>query len=108
MFVMRPYELRRERLRAARKRGTHTAREWEILKEMFPFCVRCRRSDVVLVKDHITPLYMGGSDSILNLQPLCWSCNSQKGPETIDHRRLIKPDFLFALAIAVSAGGTST
>lgn len=78
--------LRSERLAAARKIATHTAAEWERMKELCGnTCVRCG-ADGQLVKDHIKPIYQGGSDGIENLQPLCKPCNSSKGPEAIDHR----------------------
>lgn len=79
-------EIRRERLAEARGKGTHTDDEWEAVKEACASrCVRCGAQGK-LVKDHIVPIYQGGSDSIENLQPLCPSCNSAKGPEAIDHR----------------------
>lgn len=78
--------LRSERLAAARKLATHTAAEWERMKELCGnTCVRCG-ADGQLVKDHIKPIYQGGSDGIENLQPLCKPCNSSKGPEATDHR----------------------
>lgn len=77
---------RSARLSAARKLATHTALEWHTLVEIFDGnCVRCGQSGPI-VKDHIVPIYKGGSDGISNLQPLCRSCNSSKGPEDIDHR----------------------
>jgi len=78
--------LRSERLAAARAIATHTAGEWEHLKAICGYhCVRCG-ADETLVKDHIKPIYQGGSDGIDNIQPLCRSCNSSKGPEANDHR----------------------
>jgi 5-methylcytosine-specific restriction endonuclease McrA len=37
-----------------------------------------------LERDHIVPIYQGGSDAITNIQPLCKRCNCAKGPETTD------------------------
>jgi len=78
--------LRRERLAQARAKGTHTKKQWSRMIDFFgSTCVRCgQEADVV--KDHIIPIYQGGSDSIKNLQPLCWACNSSKGSEDIDYR----------------------
>jgi uncharacterized protein YdaU (DUF1376 family) len=78
-------ELRQERLEKTREKATHTLAEWEALKQACGnACVKC--GDVPVVKDHITPIYQGGSDGIENLQPLCQSCNSAKGPEAVDYR----------------------
>ena len=76
---------RSERLRIARDKGTHTSEEWNEMKEFFGECVICGSTDRI-VKDHITPIYQGGSDSITNLQPLCKSCSSRKGADCADHR----------------------
>ena len=77
---------RSERLAAARSKATHTPDEWLKLKAFCRhLCVKCG-SDGPLVKDHIVPVYQGGSDGIENLQPLCNRCNSSKGPDTTDHR----------------------
>jgi 5-methylcytosine-specific restriction endonuclease McrA len=81
-------QIRRERLIAARLKGTHTKEDWNGMKAFFDnTCVRCHIMGPV-VKDHIIPIYQGGSDSIKNLQPLCSKCNSAKGPENVDHRVL--------------------
>lgn len=77
----RTKKLRRERLSAARAKGTHTVEQWKALQAEFPYCVRCL-CERPTVKDHIIPLYQGGSDHIDNLQPLCGYCNCEKGPET--------------------------
>jgi hypothetical protein len=82
-------------MRAARLLGTHTKEEWEALKNEFNHhCVRCLGANVKwrkgivggepdyhLDKDHITPVCLGGDDSISNIQPLCAWCNASKGPE---------------------------
>lgn len=74
--------LRQERMAEARKLGNHTKAEWEDLKDEFlNTCVRCGLIGYHLEKDHIKPVYQGGSDSIENIQPLCAWCNSSKGPE---------------------------
>lgn len=74
------------RLKAARKKGRHTRHEWAALVRVLGgICVRCSKA-LPIQKDHIVPIYQGGSDSIDNLQPLCLRCNYSKGPEDVDHR----------------------
>lgn len=78
--------LRSKRLAAGRQLGRHTVEQW---KQLVEFCGRrcvCCGVDDYLVRDHILPLYLGGSDGIENIQPLCWECNSRKGPDSTDHR----------------------
>jgi uncharacterized protein YdaU (DUF1376 family) len=78
---------RSERLAEARKKGIHTKEEWLRLQTFCRHhCVRCQASDTPLMKDHIIPLYRGGSDSIENIQPLCKLCSSSKGSDTTDYR----------------------
>lgn len=77
---------RGQRLSEARQKASHSSDEWLALIAICGArCVRCG-TDGKLVKDHIKPIYQGGSDGIENLQPLCVRCNSSKGPEAIDHR----------------------
>ena len=69
--------------------GTITEKEWKELCEKYDnTCLRCKRNDVKLTLDHIKPLIEGGSNTIDNAQPLCLSCNSQKGRKTIDFRHV--------------------
>ena len=83
---------RSERLAEARRLATHSETEWSALVQFCGnSCVKCGvRADNLhggsLTKDHILPIFMGGSDGIENLQPLCRGCNSRKGPDRSDHR----------------------
>jgi uncharacterized protein YdaU (DUF1376 family) len=78
--------LRSERMTAARSKGTHTAEEWLIVLEICNnVCAKCGSGEAV-VKDHIKPIYQGGSDGIENIQPLCRKCNSSKGSDGTDFR----------------------
>ena len=79
-------ELRSKRMAEARNRGTHTSEHWgALLAFCGKQCLRC--GDVNrLVKDHIIPIYQGGSDGLENIQPLCAKCNSSKGRENLDFR----------------------
>lgn len=76
---------RSERLRDARAKGTHSNEDWIEIVKYFGECVKCGSTDK-LVKDHIIPIYQGGSDGLDNLQPLCAKCNSSKGPDNTDYR----------------------
>jgi len=97
---------RSERLSEARKKGAHTASEWSALVSVCgDACLRCGAVDAKLVKDHITPIYQDGSDGIENLQPICASCNSSKGPESIDFR---PDDWKKCLANALQMHGSSS
>lgn len=80
---------RSHRLSEARQKGTHTTEQWIVMVDHHEN--RCARCDSEVegqpTKDHIMPIYQGGSDDIENLQPLCRQCNSSKGPDTTDHRK---------------------
>jgi len=90
--VDRYYEARqkrKKRLAAARLLGTHTKNEWESLKKSLDFrCAKCGEKGWHLDKDHIVPLYLGGSDGIDNIQPLCAPCNARKGPDTTNWKAM--------------------
>ena len=78
--------IRQERMREARAKGRHTKQGWdEMVAASASTCARCGAVGPVC-KDHILPIYQGGSDSLRNIQPLCWPCNESKGPENTDHR----------------------
>ncbi len=73
---------RSQRLAEARRKGKHTEDEWIALVEEFDRrCVRCGRAQEWPVRDHILPIFAGGSDAITNIQPLCQGCNGAKGVE---------------------------
>ena len=80
-------QTRSQRLAQARVIATHCEEEWIALVDICGRrCAKCQSDTDELVKDHITPIYQGGSDGIENLQPLCRRCNASKGPERLDHR----------------------
>lgn len=83
--------IRGVRMQIARRKGTHTKPQWEELKSEFDNrCVKCGRCYAHLDKDHIIPVYQGGSDGLDNIQPLCAWCNAAKGSEAYnwaEHRR---------------------
>jgi 5-methylcytosine-specific restriction endonuclease McrA len=80
------HKRRSERLAAAKGLATHSDHEWFALSLAFPRCVCCDDPDLKTGKDHIVPLYHGGSDGIENLQPLCASCNKAKRVDGTDYR----------------------
>lgn len=79
---------RSQRMAEAKKKGNHSEAEWKEMREFFGTCVKCEgESGLTNVdRDHITPIYQGGSHGIDNIQPLCAKCNSQKGPDATDWR----------------------
>lgn len=57
----------------------------EVFSRYGSACLKCGANDNIAL-DHIKPVSKGGLDTIENLQPLCQSCNSSKGTQTIDYR----------------------
>jgi 5-methylcytosine-specific restriction endonuclease McrA len=81
-LARRNKKIRARRLVESRAKGTHTVTQWNELKAEFGWrCVRCGCIPDGLCKDHIIPIYRGGSDGIDNIQPVCRPCNSSKGAE---------------------------
>lgn len=50
-------------------------------------CLACGKIKIKLTPDHIIPLFIGGINSIENIQPLCLTCNISKGIKIIDYRK---------------------
>jgi len=75
------------RFREENAEGSHTKQEWiELVARYGGKCVGCGYSGPKLTKDHIVPISKGGTHNIDNIQPLCRSCNSKKGVQSIDLR----------------------
>lgn len=73
--------------RKSRETGCFSSDEWSDLKQRYGNrCLCCGRDDVSLTVDHVVPVSRGGSNDIVNIQPLCQSCNSKKGTRIIDFR----------------------
>jgi 5-methylcytosine-specific restriction endonuclease McrA len=80
-FITRP-----EAMAEARKLGTHTAAQWHAKERGTTECRYCSTplSYWNTVKDHKTSILRGGSDSIDNIQAICWECNIEKGTTDAD------------------------
>jgi hypothetical protein len=84
--VTRGYLLRKMRLKVARWKGEHKTWQWKALcKELENRCVCCGKKTRKLEKDHIVPIYRGGSDCITNLQPLCRDCHLEKAGSDVNY-----------------------
>lgn len=64
----------------------YTRDEWQALLAHYGHrCLSCG-STTQIVADHVIPLSLGGSNSILNIQPLCRHCNASKKDRIVDYR----------------------
>ncbi len=88
----------KQRVRRARKLnagGSFTNLQFKQLCASFGnTCLCCKRSEVelaslgfTLVPDHVVALSRGGSNDIINIQPLCGPCNARKQTKHIDYRK---------------------
>lgn len=71
--------------------GSFIKKEWDqIKKAQDNTCLVCKRKEpeIVLCIDHIIPLSKKGSNGVLNIQGLCFSCNSSKGVKIISIEKL--------------------
>lgn len=62
-------------------KGKHSSKEWIAMKKKHDYtCLHCgkREPEIKLTRDHVVPISKGGNNDILNIQPLCKSCNSKK------------------------------
>lgn len=75
----------RRRERQGKWRTKEIAEFFRIVRERYPFCLRCG-TDQNLTIDHIMPITLGGDNSLDNLQVLCKLCNSSKCAKYIDYR----------------------
>lgn len=94
------YNITRRRLaRKANAPGNgFTKKEFKSLcRKLNCRCLKCTEIFPIekLTADHIVPLFVGGSDSIENIQPLCRSCNSSKGTKTINYLEPFMTGFEF-------------
>jgi hypothetical protein len=65
---------------------------FEVLKRDSFTCQYCgaKAPDVVLQIDHIEPVSLGGSDSLLNLATSCAACNGGKGARRLDDASVVE------------------
>lgn len=80
----RPAPTRQEQMRDAQRIGTRTRSETFARRRQLPNeCAYCHTAlnEFNEEWDHIVPIGSGGSDSVDNLQVVCWECNREKGKD---------------------------
>lgn len=67
--------------------GIVTEQGWRaILEEHAYVCASCGEQRKLEI-DHITPLKLGGANTMENIQPLCHACNTRKKQQLTDYRK---------------------
>lgn len=79
-------DFHRRKTRLISSGGSFTKAEWRALCQACGnVCLACGVRARLTV-DHVTPVALGGSNDIDNIQPLCGPCNWKKNARTIDYR----------------------
>lgn len=85
--------------------GSYTVAEWlEVCERANHRCLACGLEKKLTV-DHIVPFSKGGTNTIDNIQPLCFRCNQLKKAETTDYRPANLEGVITAVREQVSAEG---
>lgn len=85
------YTAKNHQRRVPQHQQHFTAQEWRDLRVFYNnICLCCKRKKRLTV-DHIIPLSRGGTNTIDNIQPLCWLCNRRKRLDTTDYRPVPYP-----------------
>lgn len=76
---------RSTRVSQAPGRGV-SSQAWKFVLKLYgERCLKCGSMDCITL-DHVVPLSKGGWHDIINIQPLCHSCNSGKKDKVEDYR----------------------
>lgn len=81
--------IRYARMSIAKRLGTHTRQQWDaIVAETGGICVRCHYQHNLKFerpcKSYVIPIFLGGTNAIDNVQPLCRGCATAKTDERIN------------------------
>jgi hypothetical protein len=78
---------RRILLRWIKEHWNFTYDEWiNLCNKYWNICLCCKKQEKLTI-DHIIPISKWWLNTIDNIQPLCFSCNSSKRANTIDYRK---------------------